>query len=55
MKMFLQFYFEQFPFVGLAMWSFRFRVAEFPFISTFRVGFETQLVKTTKYIRTVSK
>ena len=27
----------------------------FPFISQIRIGFETQLMKTTKYIRTVSK
>ena len=28
---------------------------KFPFISRFRFGFETQLMKTTKFSRTVSK
>src|ERR1700676_1779592 len=55
MKTYLRFYFGQFQSVGLAMWRFYFRVMKFPFISRFRVGFETQLMETTKLSRTVSK
>ena len=53
--MYLHFYFDQFQSVGLAMWPFYFRVMKSPFISKFRVGFETQLMETTKTSRTVSK
>jgi hypothetical protein len=54
-KTFASFYSEQLPSLNRAILLFHFRVAEFPFISRIRVGFETQLMDTTKCSRTVSK
>ena len=53
--MYIEFYFKQFTSVGLFIWSFRFRVTKFPFISKIHVSFETQLMETTKLSLTVSK
>ena len=55
MLTFLSFYFEQLQSGRLAVQGLLFRVAKLPFISTFCVGFETQLMETSKIVRTVSK
>jgi hypothetical protein len=49
----LQFYSEQKQSLSLALRQGISEVQEFPFISRIRVGFETQLIETTKYIPTV--
>src|ERR1700730_6600899 len=48
-------YFQQMEPECLTLMPGHFRVAEFPFISKFRVDFQTQLMNPTKYIPTVSK
>jgi len=51
----LQFYSEQKQSLSLALRQGISEVQEFPFISQICVGFETQLIDTTKYIPTVIK